>query len=99
MSEMTSEESMLKCITSIATKKHMHLNEDHKVVNMVIRGLVRNKDKYGRALCPCQIRTGNDETDRKIECPCTNMVEDVNMKGHCKCNLYFKGDNEIGRLS
>jgi len=94
MNEMTAEISMLKCITSIAIKKHLHLNPDTRVVNTVIRGLVRNKEKYGRPLCPCKVRTGDDEIDRNIECPCTTMVEDVNKNGHCKCNLYFSGETE-----
>ena len=92
MSEMTAEESMLKCITSIADKKHLSLNPDLKIVNTIIKGLVKNKNKFGRPYCPCQIRSGNEETDRNIECPCTYLLDGIAKNGHCKCNLYFKGD-------
>jgi ferredoxin-thioredoxin reductase catalytic chain len=90
VSEMTAEESMLKCITAIAQKKHLVVNPDETVVATVIRGLVRNKDKYGRAYCPCQLRSGDEEKDRNIECPCTYLLDSISKIGRCKCNLFFK---------
>jgi ferredoxin-thioredoxin reductase catalytic subunit len=90
--DVLSEESMLKYIKAIADKKHVVLNNDQKVVSTVVRGLVRNKEKYGKALCPCRVRTGDDEIDRFIECPCSDMEKEVNTNGFCKCRLYFKAN-------
>lgn len=88
--DASSEEAVLKRIRSIAQKKHVKLNPDTATVDRVVKGLIRNKEKYGQALCPCRIRTGDDEIDRFNICPCSDMEKEVNTNGHCKCRLYFK---------
>lgn len=36
--------------------------------------------QFGR--CPCD--------PKRLECPCSNAIEDVQQKGHCLCNLFWK---------
>ena len=56
----------------------------------VIRGLVRNKEKFGRPYCPCRLRSGDEERDRAIECPCIYHKDEIAKEGHCHCLLYYK---------
>lgn len=66
------------------------LNPDDKQLNIVIRGLARNIRKHGAQYCPCRLRSGETETDKKIICPCIYHKEEVEKEGSCHCNLYFK---------
>ena len=88
-----SEEEMLKWAKGYAKKHGYELNPDAAVTSNVIKGLVRIKSKFGRPYCPCRIRTGDEEKDRAIECPCVYHKDEITKQGHCHCNLYFKPKN------
>jgi ferredoxin-thioredoxin reductase catalytic subunit len=91
MTEENSEESdMLKWAEGYARKHGWSLNTDQKQLGTVIRGLVRNKRRFGRPYCPCRLRSGNEEKDREIECPCIYHKDEVANQGCCHCRLYFK---------
>ncbi len=84
------EEEMLKWAKGYAKKHGWTLNTDEKQLKTVIRGLVRNKKKFGRPYCPCRIRSGDEEKDLAIECPCVYHKDEISKEGHCHCNLYYK---------
>lgn len=84
------EEEMLRWAEDHARKHGWALNSEEKQLHTVIRGLVRNKNKFGRAYCPCRLRSGNEEKDRAIECPCVYHEDEVENQGACHCRLYFK---------
>jgi len=63
------EADMLKWAKAYAHKQGWSLNPDEKQTGTVIKGLVRNKNKFGRPYCPCRLRSGDEEKDRNIECP------------------------------
>ena len=84
------EAEMLKWARSYAQQHGWILNKDEKQLNTVIRGLVRNKTKFGRPYCPCRLRSGNEEKDRAIECPCVYHNDEIADQGSCHCRLYFK---------
>ena len=88
--EISSEEEMLKWAKAYAQKQGFLLNADEKQLNIVIKGLVRNKSKFGRPYCPCRLRSGDEEKDRIIECPCIYHKDEIAKNGQCHCNLYFK---------
>ena len=88
--ETEDEKEMLKWAKGYANKQGWALNTDEKQLSTVIRGLVRNKKKFGRPYCPCRIRSGDEEKDMAIECPCVYHKDEVAQEGHCHCNLYFK---------
>lgn len=91
MSEaMTDEEEMLKWVKGYAKKQGFVLNTDEKQLGTVIKGLVRNKKKFGRPYCPCRLRSGDEEKDRTIECPCIFHKDEIANNGQCHCNLFFK---------
>jgi ferredoxin-thioredoxin reductase catalytic chain len=84
------EAYMLKWVKGIAKKQNITVNPDRTVVDRVIKGLSKNKEKFGRPYCPCRVRSGNDETDRDIECPCKYLRSEILTMGRCTCKLYFK---------
>ena len=91
MTDTAEEEAeMLKWARAYAQKHCWRLNTDEKQLGTVIRGLVRNKKRFGRPYCPCRLRSGDEEKDRAIECPCSFHKEEVANQGHCHCHLYFK---------
>jgi ferredoxin-thioredoxin reductase catalytic chain len=91
MTDTAKEEAeMLKWAKDYAQKQGWVLNTDTKQLGTVIRGLVRNKNKFGRPYCPCRLRSGDEEKDRAIECPCVYHEDEVANQGSCHCRLYFK---------
>jgi ferredoxin-thioredoxin reductase catalytic subunit len=93
MSEVnTAQADMLKWANGLAHKHGWVLNPDEKQLGTVIRGLVRNKEKFGRPYCPCRLRSGDEEKDRAIECPCIYHRDEIEHDGQCHCQLYFKKD-------
>lgn len=73
------------------------LNPDEKRLRVVIKGLARNLAKHGARYCPCRIRTGDQEKDRLIICPCIYHEKEIADQGMCHCNLFFRR-NESGEL-
>ena len=72
-------------------EKHGHrLNPDRKTVEAIARGLIRNKEKYGKQYCPCRIVKNSPEEDKKIICPCIYHLDEIKEMGHCLCNLFVK---------
>jgi len=67
------------------------LNPNAKVVEALIDGLVRRKEKYGDYYCPCRVVTGDEEIDRANICPCETHEEEIARSGKCHCGL-FVGD-------
>jgi ferredoxin-thioredoxin reductase catalytic chain len=97
MSEETSDEAkMLKKVRSYAKRHNLVLNPDEKQLATVIRGLVRNKSKFGHPYCPCRLRSGNEEKDRAIVCPCVYHKDEIANDGSCHCRLYFKKAKTTG---
>lgn len=90
IAEPSEEADMLKWVHAYAQKAGFCVNNDEKQLGTVVRGLVRNKTRFGRPYCPCRLRSGDEEKDRAIECPCVYHKEEVATKGQCHCNLFFK---------
>jgi ferredoxin-thioredoxin reductase catalytic subunit len=81
---------MLKWVKGYARRQGWSLNTEEKQLNTVIRGLVRNATRFGRPYGPCRLRSGDEEKDRTIECPCIYHKDEIEKTGHCHCNLFFK---------
>ena len=52
--------------------------------------LCATRPKFGQPYCPCRLRSGDEEKDRAIECPCVYHKDEVANQGSCHCRLYFK---------
>ena len=66
------------------------LNPEKEIYDIVIDGLVKNKEKYDKQYCPCRIVTGDEEQDKKIICPCIYHKDEIKKDGMCHCALFFK---------
>jgi len=68
------------------------LNPDKKVLDVVIQGLTLNEKKFGRRYCPCRLRSGDEERDWAIICPCRYHRDEIAKNGHCRCRLYYRNE-------
>ena len=46
------------------------LNPDAEFTKNLVRGLLKNEQRYGYRACPCRLATGKKEEDLDIICPC-----------------------------
>lgn len=63
-----------------------------KTLDTVIRGLARNKQKFGEQYFPCRLRSGDSEKDRAIIYPYIYQRDEIAKDGHCHCLLYYRKD-------
>jgi len=94
-------EKALKRAELIAKAKGWELNPDKFVRNMIIRGLIRNEEKYGLPLCPCKIPVENGKIIKENVCPCRRYKDypasdELLKEGKpCYCGLFVpKGYKE-----
>lgn len=85
-----SEKEVKELLDSYVENKSFNYNPDEEVVERVIRGLSKRKDKSGYMYCPCRIVTGSIDKDRNIICPCEYHEHEIEEKGHCHCYLFVK---------
>ncbi len=78
----------LRIFERVAEKRGWKVNPDKEIVRSFAEGLIKNKKRYGIAICPCRIPTGKREIDRIIACPCVYAEEDIKEYGRCYCGLY-----------
>lgn len=71
-----------------ATGGGYRLNPDAEFVRNLIRGLLRNEQRYGYPACPCRLASGKKEEDLDIVCPCDYRDADIDEHGACYCALY-----------
>ena len=90
MADDSTEAELLKWAQDYAGEHGWVLNADEKQLATVIRGLARNRARFGRLYCPCRLRSGDEEKDRAIECPCVYHKDEIANDGACHCKLYFK---------
>jgi len=95
---MTEEEPSLDEMHARAKKlakdKGWVLNPDEKQMSTDLRGLARNKARFGEMYGPCRLRSGEPEKDKIIICPCIYHEEEIEQEGKCHCNLFFKRKSE-----
>lgn len=80
-----------KWAEEVAQQRKVKLNPDQKVVEAILKGLIRNEEKWGARYCPCRPVVGNPEKDRLKVCPCFWMMEDIGSRGICHCGLFVRG--------
>lgn len=64
------------------------LNPDAEFAKNLIRGLLKNEQRYGYRACPCRLASGKKEEDLDIICPCDYRDTDIEESGACYCALY-----------
>jgi len=73
-----------------AKSQGFKLNPEEKIVNFIIKGLLKNKKEKGELYCPCRRVTGDKEDDEKIICPCIYHLSEIKENGKCHCGLFVK---------
>jgi ferredoxin-thioredoxin reductase catalytic subunit len=71
-----------------ATEGGYRLNPDTEFVKNLVRGLLKNEQRYGYRTCPCRLASGKREEDLDIVCPCDYRDVDIDEYGACYCALY-----------
>ena len=81
-------EDFLKAFKNVAKKRGWEVNPDEELVRSFAESLMKNKERFEYATCPCRIAVGKEEIDKKIICPCIYAEEDIKELGRCYCGLY-----------
>ena len=63
-------------------------NTDVEFTRNLVRGLLKNQQRYGYRACPCRLASGKREDDLDIICPCDYRDPDIADFGACYCALY-----------
>ena len=84
------KDKLRKKFGNYAKENNIKLNPDKKIVNGVLMGLIKNKERKGEIYCPCRIPIEDKKEDKKIICPCALHLGEIKKDGYCKCNLFVK---------
>ncbi len=83
------ETELCKDIGEYASNLGFQANQNKERFDMVVKGLLKNKESHGEVYCPCRVVTGDKEKDKEIICPCVFHRGEIEIEGHCKCLLFF----------
>lgn len=67
-------------------------NPDSEFTKNLIRGLLKNEQRYGYRACPCRLASGKSAEDLDIVCPCDYRDPDLTEYGACYCALYVSDE-------
>lgn len=79
-----------------AKQSGYQLNPDREFVEELAEGLLRNKERYGYASCPCRLSKGVFSEDKDLICPCDYRDDDLADYGACYCALYVSKEVASG---
>lgn len=91
-------ERLYEILSKYAESQGIKLNEDKEHVMEIIKGLLRNEERYGYRSCPCRLASGIKEKDADIICPCVYKDLDVKEYGSCYCGLYVSVEWNEGKI-
>ncbi len=91
-------ERIYENLKKYASIRGVELNKDKEFVSDLIRGLLKNEERYGYRSCPCRLASGDMEKDKDIICPCIYSEADIREYGRCYCGLYVSKDYNEGRI-
>ena len=82
-----------------AKKGGYNLNPDVEFTKNLIRGYMKNEQRYGYPSCPCRLASGKKEEDLDIICPCDYRDPDLSQFGACYCALYVSDMIKSGQTT
>ncbi|MFH1608373.1 MAG: ferredoxin-thioredoxin reductase catalytic domain-containing protein [archaeon] len=88
--ESESPDELKKEAEQYAEKVGIQLNPNEQIVNAIVNGLLKCKEKMGDIYCPCRVPIGDKEKDGEIACPCVFHRGEIELEGQCKCKLFVK---------
>lgn len=72
-------------------KKHgIKLNQNQKIVESIIKGLLINEKNHGFRFCPCRKLSGDFKEDWRKICPCAWHWDEIDKDGRCHCGLFVR---------
>ena len=80
----------IKKYREYAKKNGFKLNSNKKIVEGVVKGIIKNEEKFGKKYCPCRRVQEIPEQDKKIICPCIYHKEEIKKQGYCHCFLFVR---------
>ncbi len=78
-----------KSMKEYALGAGFHVNPNKEELDILVKGLLKNKETHGEFYCPCRVLTGDKEKDKEIICPCVFHKKEIKSDRHCKCFLFF----------
>lgn len=91
-------ERLFDILTKYAESQGIQLNKDRDYVLDILKGLIKNEERYGYRACPCRLASGIREKDNDIICPCKYCVPDIKEFGSCYCSLYVSQQWNEGKI-
>lgn len=79
-------------IQKYAVAKGLRVNPHAMFYTNLKIWIEESRDPYGRQQCPCAEPSGDEGLDKKLLCPCSFALADVEAKGVCHCVLFGRGD-------
>jgi len=89
--------NLIKKFKKHARKEGFLLNPNKSIVKMNIKGMLKNKKKFGELYCSCRLVTKNKEKDKQIICPCIFHKKEIKSQGQCHCGLFVQKNTKIKR--
>lgn len=83
-------QELIKEYEEYAKKKGFRLNPDRKLVENIVRALLKREQKYGNRYCPCRVMTDDEGENKKIVCPCVFHEKEIEELGQCICRLFVR---------
>lgn len=73
-----------------AEKHGVKLNQNEKIVESIIKGLLANEKNRGFRFCPCRRIDGDFKKDWRKICPCAWHWDEIDKDGRCHCGLFVR---------
>ena len=80
------KQEIIDGIRKVAQKRDYEVIEDN--LDTIVKGLIKNYEKYGGYYCPCRLVKDDDEWKKKITCPCIFLDNEIKENDICHCRLY-----------
>ncbi len=91
-------EKLYDILKNYVRSQGIELNNDRELVLDIIKGLLKNEERYGYRSCPCRLATGRQNLDEDIICPCRYRDDDIREFGSCYCYLYVSKEWNEGKI-
>lgn len=75
-----------------AEESGYNISSDVEFVEMLLKNIDVNIERYGYGACPCRLASGDKKADIDLICPCDYRDEDLEEYGACFCALYVSQD-------
>lgn len=79
----------VKWMNATKYQNEIMLNPDENILKQLAESETKFLLDGKQAYCPCRLLTGNELADKKIICPCYFYMGEIELQGHCHCNLYL----------